>query len=115
MSDEQVQITDSTAFQHRSLGKQVLYSIITFGFYTLYWVHITHKQLSSGTSADFDPTMRTIGMFVPIYNFIVIWRTSHDAEAVTDNDGPILFLFWLVFAPVFWYLVQSGINEIAEE
>lgn len=106
-------ITDPSVFKKRSLGLQVVLAIVTLGLYTIYWIHITHKQLAEGTSAEFNPVLRTIGVFIPIYNLIVIWRTCHDAEAVTDQSGPILFLFWLVFAPVFWFLIQSGFNNIA--
>ena len=106
-------VTDPSAFKQRSLVMQVVFSVITLGFYTIYWYHITHKQLANGTNASFSPAMRTIGMFIPFYNLVVMWRTSHDAEAVTDQSGPVLFLFMLVFPPVFWYLVQSGFNEVA--
>lgn len=114
MSAGSTEVTDPSAFQYRSLGMQVLFSVVTFLIYWLYWIHVTHKQLANGTDAEFSPAMRTIGLFIPIYNFLVMWRTCSDCEAVTDHDGPILFLFWLVFVPVFWYLVQSGINDVAQ-
>jgi len=114
MSEGSPQITDESAFQARSLGKQVVLSIVTLSLYWLYWFHVTNKQLAAGTDADFAPTVRTVGLFVPIYNLLVMWRTSHDYEAVTDKDGALLFLLWLVFVPVLWYLVQSGINDVAE-
>ncbi|MFB6220265.1 MAG: DUF4234 domain-containing protein [Halolamina sp.] len=107
-------VTNESAFDHRSLGKQVLYSVLTFGFYPLYWWYVTHKQLSAGTDAEFNPTLRTVGLFVPVYNLVVLWRTAHDAAAVTDQDGVMLFVLLLVFAPAAWYLIQSGINDIAE-
>lgn len=115
MSDESRQVTDPSAFQHRSLAMQVVFSVVTFTLYWIYWIHVTHVQLANGTDAEFNPTLRTIGLFVPIYNLIVIWRTSHDMEAVTDQDGVLLFVLWIVFVPVVWYLVQTGINEIAAE
>lgn len=108
-------VTNESAFEHRSLGKQVVYAVITLGLYMIYWFHVTNVQLSEGTDAEFNPTMRTIGLFIPIYNLLVLWRTAHDAEAVTDQDGVILFVLLLVFAPAGWYLIQSGINEIAEQ
>lgn len=108
-------VIDPSAFRYRSLGVQILLSVVTLLFYWFYWIHITHKQLARGTDADFDPTLRTLGFFVPFYNVVVMWRTCQDAEAVTDQDGAVLFLFWLVLAPMFWYLVQSGINEVAHE
>jgi hypothetical protein len=115
MSGESTQVTDPSAFRKRSLGKQVLFSIVTFMLYWIYWIHITHKQLASGTDAEFSPIGRTIGSFIPIYNLIVMWRTAHDSEAVTDQDGVLLFVLILVFAPAYWYLVQSGINAVAAE
>jgi hypothetical protein len=113
MTDESTTVTDPSAFSERSLGKQVLFSIITFGIYIIYWFHITHKQLAKGTDADFSATWRTIGMFIPIYNFIVLWRDGQDCEAVTDQDGVILFILFIVFSPAAWYLIQTGINGVA--
>lgn len=114
MPSNGIQVTNASAFTSRSLGKQVVFSIITFSIYWIYWFQITHTQLASGTDADFNPTWRTVGLFIPIYNFVVLWRTSHDCKAVTDQSGPLLFLLAIVFAPVFWYLVQSGINDVAD-
>ncbi|WP_338739541.1 DUF4234 domain-containing protein [Haloplanus salilacus] len=114
MADDATQITDPSAFQSKSLAKQVLYSVLTLSLYWLYWFHTVNKQLDAGTDADIDPTIRTVGLFVPVYNFVVMWRTSNDCEAVADEDGILLFLLWLVFVPAFWYLVQTGINDVAE-
>lgn len=113
MSGESTQVTDPSAFRTRSLAMQVLFSIVTLSIYWIYWFYVTQKQLAEGTDAYFSPVWRTIGLFIPIYNFLVMWRMSHDCEAVTDQDGPILFLLWIVFVPVFWYLVQTGINDAA--
>ncbi|MFC3959637.1 DUF4234 domain-containing protein [Halovivax cerinus] len=107
-------VTNAGAFRTRSLGKQVLFSVLTLGFYWIYWYHVTHTQLNDGTDANFAPLMRTVGLFIPIYNLIVMWRTSHDCEAVTDQDGVLLFVLTLVFPPAFWFLVQSGINDVAK-
>jgi hypothetical protein len=114
MSESEREITDPSAFKNRSLGLQVVLAIVTFGFYVIYWWHITHKQLDDGTSADFNPTWRTVGMFIPIYNLIVMWRDSHDAEPVTGKDGVLIFVLFMVFAPAAWYLIQSGFNDLAE-
>ncbi|WP_248896701.1 DUF4234 domain-containing protein [Haloplanus halobius] len=114
MADSPPQVSDPAAFQPRSLAKQVILSVVTLSLYCIYWVHVTHKQLAAGTDAEFNPTLRTVGLFVPIYNLVVMWKTSQDCEAVTDQDGVVLFLLWLVFVPAFWYLVQSGINDVAE-
>lgn len=117
MSAEGTTVTDPTAFQNRSLGKQVLFSIITFGLYPIYWFYITNKQLAAGTDADFDPMVRTLLIILlspVLIGLIWLWKMTEDAAAVADQDGPILFLFFLVFSPVAWYLIQTGINDVAE-
>lgn len=113
MPSDTPEITDTTAFTHGSLAKQVLFTVLTLGLYPLYWWYSTSAQLNRGTSADCSPGLRTVGLFVPIYNIVVMWRFSHDAAAVTDQDGVILFVLLLVFGPAAWYLIQTGINEVA--
>lgn len=115
MPDSSTQVTDASAFESRSLGKQVLFAVVTLGLYAVYWWHVTHRQLNEGTDAEFNPALRTVGLFVPLYGFLVLWRTSHDAEAVTDQSGVVTFALFVVFAPAAWYLVQSGINATASE
>jgi hypothetical protein len=115
MSDTTV--TDPSAFKEGSLGLQVVLFIITFGLYGAYWLYKVNSQLAAGTDADFDPMMRTL-LAIVLSPFLIglywIWQTCEDAEAVTDQDGPILFLFFLVFSPVAWFLIQSGINQTAQ-
>ena len=93
----------------------MVFTILTLGFYGVYWWHVTNEQLSQGTDADFSPGIRTVGLFVPVYDLLVVWRFAHDAEAVTDQDGPILFVLYLFVVPVVWYLVRSGINDLSED
>ena len=116
MSDTTV--TNPSAFKEGSLGLQVVLFIITGGLYGAYWLYKVNSQLANGTDADFNPLTRTLAIILLspfLIGFIWLWKTCNDAEAVTDQDGPILFLFFLVFSPVAWYLIQSGINEVAEE
>jgi hypothetical protein len=46
-------------------------------------------------------------------NIITIWQISDAAEAVTDQSKIVLFLLFLVFAPLSWYWVQAGLNDAA--
>jgi hypothetical protein len=113
MSDNSVEVTDRSAFSEGSLAIQVVLAIVTLGLYTLYWWYSANQQLAEGTSADNNPALRTVGLLIPFYNFVVMWRTAHDSEAVTDQSGVILFVLLLVFAPAAWFLIQSGINDVA--
>jgi hypothetical protein len=100
------EVTDASAFRRGSLGKQVVLFVITFGFYGLYWMYKTADQLDRGTSSDINPIL----VIVPFYG---LWIVTDGAEAVTDQSQGVLFLLFLVFGPAAWYLIQSGINEVA--
>lgn len=102
-------VTDASAFTEKSLGKQVIYSIITFGLYPIYWFYSTAKQLDQGTDESLTPILAII----PILNLILMWQVSSAAEAVTDQSKGVIFLLFLFFGPVSWYWVQTGINEAA--
>jgi hypothetical protein len=106
----EVEITDETAFEAGSIGKQIAFAVVTLGMYNLYWFYKTSTQLANGTSADIDPTMMTLKMFIP---FLGMWQFSNVAESVTDQDGMVLFLLFLFTGVGGWYMVQSGINDVA--
>jgi hypothetical protein len=106
---ESAQVVDESAFEQKSLGKQIVFSVITIGLYSLYWFFSTAKQLDAGTNRDLTPVFA----FVPILNLICMWQISDAAEAVTDQSQMALFLVFLFFGPLGWYWVQSGMNDIA--
>jgi hypothetical protein len=99
-------VTDSSAFTKGSLGKQVALTVVTFGLYSLYWMYKTADQLDRGTDASLTPIL----VIVPFYGQ---WMLADGGEAVTDQSSGILFLLFLVFGPISWFLIQSGINDVA--
>ena len=103
------QVTDKTEFENGSLLLQVVLAVITFGLYSLYWTYKTAKTLDQGTSEDLTPILGII----PVANLIGFWQISNAAEAVTDQDGIVIFLLFIFVGPVAWYIVQSGINSEA--
>lgn len=108
MSDN-AQVTDASAFKQKSLGKQVLFSVVTLGLYSLYWFYSTAGQLDRGTNRSLTPILAII----PLVNVVSVWQVSDAGEAVTDQSKIVLFLVFLVFAPLAWYWVQSGMNQAA--
>jgi hypothetical protein len=100
-------------FTERGIGKAVVLFVVTLGFYGIYWLHQFHKELKAETGAGYNPTVRTLGMLVPFYNFYVMWQDSQLIEDTLDQNATTSFLLWLFLSPVWWYLVQSGINERA--
>jgi len=103
------QVTDSSAFENGSLGLQIVLFVVTGTLYGLYWLYKTAKQLDEGTDQNLSPILAVI----PIVNIIGVWQISNAAEAVTDQSGVVLFVLFVVFGPISWFLIQSGINETA--
>jgi len=99
-------VTNKAAFSKGSLGKQVGLTVVTLGFYSFYWMYNTAQQLDQGTDADLNPILAVI----PLLGH---WIVADAGEAVTDQSSIVLFLLFLIFAPVSWFLIQSGINDIA--
>lgn len=100
------QVVDKSAFEHGSLGKQVGLSVITLGLYPLYWTYKTASQLSQGTDANLNPIL----VFIPLYGQ---WIFADAAEGVTDQSSVVLFLLFMFLGPAAWFLIQTGINDIA--
>jgi hypothetical protein len=103
------QITDEAAFERKSLGIQVALTIVTLGLYGLYWLYDTAKQLEEGTDGSLTPILGII----PVVNLLSMWQISDAAEAVTDQSKVLQFVLFLVFAPISWYWIQSGMNSVA--
>ncbi len=106
---ETPQVTNAAAFKQKSLGIQVVLTVVTLGLYTLYWSYSTAKQLDRGTTESLMPILAII----PLVNIVAVWQISSASEAVTDQSKVIVFLLFIVFAPISWYWVQSGLNAAA--
>lgn len=106
--------SNSGTFTKRGVGKTIALSIVTFGLYGLYWAYQVHKEFAAAKDGGFNPTVRTIGLVIPLYNFLVLWKTSNDAEELLPGVSAItVFVTGIVFFPIAIYLVQSGINQTA--
>ncbi|MFB6143634.1 MAG: DUF4234 domain-containing protein [Halorientalis sp.] len=108
---ETPEVTDRSAFTRGSLGKQVLFTIITFGIYPVYWTYKTAKMLDRGTNQSTTPILAII----PLVNIIVFWQISKAGEAVTEQGAMPVFLLFIFFPIISWYWVQTGINSVAAQ
>lgn len=95
------------------MGKSILFMIVTLGLYGIYWTHQYHVELKEELGADYNPVMRTVGLIIPFYNFLVMWKTSQDTEEALDKSAGLMFVLWLVLIPAWWFILQSEINERA--
>jgi hypothetical protein len=103
------QVTDRSAFRDGSLGKQVLFTILTIGLYTIYWNYKTAKMFDEGTDQSLTPILAII----PFVNIIAFWQVSKAAESVTEQGAMPIFLLFIFFPIISWYWVQTGINSVA--
>jgi hypothetical protein len=104
---------ERTGFTERSIVKGVVLSVVTLGLYGIYWMHKFHEELKAEEGADYSPVVRTVGLFVPLYNFYVMWQDSKLIEDSLGKSSTAYFLLWLFLPPIWWFLVQSTINDRA--
>lgn len=104
-------MSGSEHLSERSYLKMVVLFVITFGLYGIYWMHVTSKGLQKEFDLDYDPTVRTIMFFIPLVNIYATYKFCEAAQGVVDTDTVLLFVVWIVFAPLAVYLMQDGVNE----
>lgn len=97
--------------EHRSPIRVVIYTLITFGFYGIYWFYQALSQVLEGKSSS--PLLWFIGSLVPLVNLVILWKFSKEVEEYSggEKSAVLLFILYLVFAPVAQYLTQSGLNQ----
>lgn len=106
---------EGTYLIERRFPRVLAYTIVTIGIYGLYWLYSVNKQLKLEYDEAYNPFWRTVGLLVPVYDLLVLWRISDTAaeHVVEDQSGPVIFLLWIVFFPGAMYLIQDGINKKA--
>lgn len=102
-------VTDPSAFTEKSRSIQVVLTIITGGLYTVYWLYSTAKQLDQGTDDELIPILGII----PVINIITTWQVSRAGQAVTNHGAILLFILFIIFPPLPWYWIQTGMNTTA--
>lgn len=93
----------------------IVLSIVTLGFYFLYWFYDTNSQFKKELNDESHPGLRTLALFVPIVNLLALYKHTKSAEKATNGHEWLLpFLAYLVFAPISWFVIQSDINKAIE-
>lgn len=86
----------------------VLLSIISFTVYEIYWFYRNWKHLKNQKQLEISPGWRTVGLFIPIYNIVIIYRQFRDIRGYAKQAGCETFSSpgWLTFG----YIFLSGIS-----
>lgn len=98
--------------EHRSVGKFIIFSIITLGIYTLVWFFWTTKEIKA---AGGDVPTAWL-QFIPLANIYFYWKHFAAAEQVTNGavNGVLYFVLALFVSPIVsGALEQNEFNKLA--
>ena len=84
--------------EHRSVGKVILLSLVTFGIYAIVWFFKTTKELNARGAQIPTPWL----MIVPIANLFFLWKYFEQAEHVTGGavNGVLYFVLGFFVSPI---------------
>ena len=99
--------------KHRNPILVIIFTIITLGIYSIYWMYSTKKEMVE-QGADIP----TFWLFIiPLVNIYWFYKYSMGAAKVAkkeDTMGYIYFILWIVFAPAAMILIQIELNKLVE-
>lgn len=84
----------------------VLLSLFTFSLYQFYWFYRSWKQLRLHEGWDISPGWRTVGLFIPIVNLIIIYGLlKHIRDfAEAAESGRLFSAGWIMFG---WTIINA--------
>ena len=103
-----------------------IFSLVTLGIYTIYFVYQTAKHLrdygnSKGRDLGQSPGMTllaiTLGIFIIVPPFVALWRQAKRIQqaqslaGVDQMNGWLALVLYLVLSPVFFAFEQSELNK----
>lgn len=62
-----------------------LFSVFSLGFYQIYWYYITSKLVKDLSKEDYSPGWRTVGLFVPILCWFMIYYLVDDISRLQEG------------------------------
>ena len=103
--------TPAAKVKKRSPFGVLVLMIITFGIYALVWWFKTSKEVKELSEIDFS----SWGIFIPIYNLFVLYKYFSGIEKISEGKTStiLLFLLWVIIAPVAIIIIQSELNKHA--
>ena len=93
-------------------------TILSMGLYSFYWFYVTRRQIfaEQGNTTS-SPLLHTLGLFVPILQFVVFYWLAKDADALAAKvdanrqSVPLLVILWIFFGPAALVLAQVAVND----
>jgi len=88
------------------IWKLFLLSILTVNLYNYYWYYRNWHYLRKQTGLDIKPGLRTLGLFVPILGWILVYNQFDDIRSLSVDEGvgklfsPGLMIFLMILFTV---------------
>jgi len=103
-----MQATEERYSNAQAPWRLIILSILTFGIYEIYWFYRNWKHLKKHKNLNISPGWRTVGLFVPIYNIILIYTQFRDIRDFAVGTGCKTYSSpgWLTFG----YIFLNGIS-----
>lgn len=101
--------------KHRNPFLVLLFALITFGIYGIVWMVKTTNELSS-VPGSANPKLLWLWIILPIAGFVsiyIIWKNTESITKLTGGNHIMLFVLWLLVAPVGIILFQMEMNKKA--
>lgn len=106
------------------LARVIGFTILSLGIYQFYWFYITRKWITQQIGGNDNVGLQTLGLIVPILNFVIIYWLWRDISALRERVGlspmnvsvyVIVYILGALFLPlvnvVILVLVLQALNE----
>ena len=95
----------------------IIFSIITLGIYSIYWLVSTTNELRKVTSLAPNPWFLLLAL-VPLVNIFVVlwyyWQYSAAIGEISNIESWLLFILWLLVSPAAMVIAQIELNKKAQ-
>jgi hypothetical protein len=103
----------------RSIGKSILWAILTIGIYTFVWTYRTHEEIKRYSGNGVGGVIGLVIYFVisPVTYFVIASETRYLYEDLDGQKSPVRgltglwFILPLIGAIVWFVKVQGALNR----
>jgi hypothetical protein len=106
--------------KRRNMLLQILWMVLSCGFYSMYWYYVTCQEMSdsisrTGEKRGDEITLWTVLMFLPLIGLYSMYKQGELYEIISNKgiDRWIITLLWIFFPVGVWFIIQRKLNDLA--